>query len=371
MTEPKDPTVIYHDQLNDAVDELETLQDRESFDRLLRDTAIEQTHAMEFHKGPDAPYIHLAAEDMPAGFADKMLFPKRFWVHGVEAQLTELLEAGKGLETPDWTLLITLQITEHPQLDPIGNRLTFTCTPLETVCTTTNRNGDPVVYRTEARAGQQLLLGILGSVLTDEAPEDLKTQADFQSLMQAAPLSPSTIENTIEELGQRFGQYKKRTLSYLPHPDHDDRAVVVNETVSEDLGTNSRTIDFYMNSQLASGLKPETAKHTASLALKFEDIRHDDIVLSALEHHYAKRYPTDIPVEDMAFAFRMGMFESTEGKLFDPYEDREQYSLNAAAIMTVLRPYLKHYSKYDATDAALLGPDTYNMPDPSNRKPSV
>lgn len=344
--EPPCPRVIYYERLTDAIDELEALQDRNSFEHLLAATAIERTNSLDFADGPGRPYIHIFREDLPQDLPSTW-FPRRMWVHGLHGQLTELPESEKATNTPDWSLSLTFSVTRDPASLTASNEFTLISTPLETVCTTTNARGDLLTVRTPADTGQRFLGAVLGSVMETEVQGDERYMKVFKSII-SSPATPQVMNGTLAGLGQRFGEHRKITLSYLPHPQQGDRAVAVRVTESEDEGNQHRQLDYYLNRQIAS-VQEEQARHTAMLALRFEDIRHEGVVLSALERQYGKRFATDIPMEEMQFAVSLGLFDHSDRYRFDPRlnMEHEQYGLIAHALMLVIRPQLADYLQYD------------------------
>jgi hypothetical protein len=348
-----EPIDIYTDHLDETITTFEALQDRDSFRRLLEGTTFEQTTTMDFETGT---YLHLFRDDLPVGIGETILFTDRFWVHSVHAQLTELSDKQQPDQpeaVPDWTLQLSMAITRDQTKDPAGTVFTFLSTPLETVCSTTNLNGDHINWRASALTGQNMLLTMLGSAIADEGKAGLDGKniyEEFKATQAQAPLSTVTMGAALSQLGQRFGTNQRSSLSYLPHPTVDDRALVVRVDESEHPDTDNRQFEFYMSREFIPWAAEADAdiSHTATLSLRSETVSHNGVALKALASLYGKRFPTDIPLRDLQFAVRMGMYDHSDSHVFNPDIEPVRYGNVVVALMSVIEPNLLPYLLYDS-----------------------
>gem|GEM_PF-5105986 len=345
------PPLPYVEHQEDAIDELETLLDRGSFEQLLKATSVERTTAFDIPKGT---YVQLTKQALPEDISDQLWFPDKFWIHDMHTQLTELpsqLEAND----PSWSLATRFALTRNPRVEAEGTGFTLITTPQQTILLTTNADGQPLTSRPfGADSGQHFLSAVLGAALRSEIPDGYGASTFDPSLGEEisaragdAMLSPEAIATVLMCLGEISGVYTKSNLAHIPHPELGDRAVVVHDTERSDHSEDQRTLNFYMDSQIISGAAATQARHTAMLSLDHQQIRHISADVTDSRTQYAKRFPTDIPIEDLQFAVGIGMFDHSEERRFDPTHNREHYALVAASIMTVIRPQLARYLAYD------------------------
>jgi len=339
----------YHEQLMDSIQKLESLVDQHSFEEALAATAVERTTTLTTSS---KTYIYLEREDMPKDMMERFVFGRSFYVHVDEAQLVEAWTE----EEKDWTLTSTFHVTNDPTHDPVGQLFRFTSTPQAVVCQTTNLHGDTVQARLEPISGQRFFTDMLISAMVNEAVDE-ETRAAYNRVLRSPdrvePLSTDYIIRAFQGLGERLGLYKQSTLSYLPHPEQGDRAVVAQLDESSGPKINSRTLDFYMNTQLLNKV-PETdeedraTRHTAVTAMEIESIYHSSLgPLDSTVRQYASRFPTRFTMDDFRFAVRMNLFEESNAQLFGAARHREQYGLVATTILTTIRPYLQQYAVHE------------------------
>ena len=361
---PQKPKFIYFEHQANTIDIFEALPDDDDFAELLERKSVELTDSMRAEEGT---HLTVDRDIFPDSLRNGMLLPARVTLTGLQSQLTQPtgnIEENDG--TPEWALATSFSLSRDIAKDPTGTKFTVISTPRETTFTTTNLSGDLLVLSgAPAADGQKLLMGLLSTRIAQEAPPDDIIHEYFARVAQDDTVSLRDVRAALMGLGQRLGTYQKITHSYLTHPDQGDRALVVRVKDVEHLGAQNRTYDFSMNSQFTSGLKSDVAQHTATISLRQQSINHNaSTLLESSDRQSGKRFPTDIPVEEMLFATRLGMFNHTDERVFDPFQDREQYGLVAEAIMTVIEPNLKLH-RQQRTQLPPTQSDSYEMPDPS------